>query len=47
MLGLSLFQNIGRPLTIHGITLRNRIIMSPMCQYSELRTWKVWRYQIV
>src|SRR6187399_632622 len=23
------------PLTIRGITLRNRIVMSPMCQYSS------------
>jgi 2,4-dienoyl-CoA reductase-like NADH-dependent reductase (Old Yellow Enzyme family) len=23
------------PLTIRGVTLRNRIVMSPMCQYSS------------
>lgn len=22
------------PLTIRGVTLRNRVVMSPMCQYS-------------
>src|SRR5437764_8962262 len=25
-----------RPLTLRGVTLRNRVVMSPMCQYSSL-----------
>src|SRR3954451_20867875 len=27
-------MNLLEPLTIRGVTLRNRIVMSPMCQYS-------------
>ena len=27
------------PLTIRGVTLRNRIVMSPMCQYSPRMVW--------
>ncbi|HAX93108.1 MAG TPA: oxidoreductase, partial [Bacteroidales bacterium] len=27
-------SNLFSPLTIRGITLKNRIVMSPMCQYS-------------
>ena len=26
-------------LTIRGVTLRNRIVMSPMCQYSAEEAW--------
>src|SRR3954463_420674 len=27
-------MNLLEPLTIRGVTLRNRIVVSPMCQYS-------------
>ena len=36
------------PLTIRGVTLRNRIVMSPMCQYiardgfATTGTWSTW-----
>lgn len=34
MAGMTDSANLLSPLTIRGVTLRNRIVMSPMCQYS-------------